>query len=101
MVLSCYDRLIFTGSLPEISYARGMTGYLNVKGIKIFDYPRFAEPYKEKIRAHIENKSEGSGVPKGVYPEIGDTERGFGIGKVKVERAVCGHRMHSVGDGRV
>ena len=63
MVLSCYDRLIFTGSLPEISYARGMTGYLNVKGIKIFDYPRFAEPYKEKIRAHIENKSEGSGVP--------------------------------------
>jgi predicted transcriptional regulator len=55
--------VIFTGILPEITYAQGMTGYLNGKGIKIFDYPRFAEPYKEKIRAHIENKSKESGVP--------------------------------------
>ena len=38
--LSCHDRMIFTGSLPEITYAQGMTGYLNGKGIKIFDYPR-------------------------------------------------------------
>ncbi|MDR2466404.1 MAG: hypothetical protein LBD35_03330, partial [Prevotellaceae bacterium] len=51
MELSCYDRILFTGILPEITYAQGMTGYLKGKGIKIFDYPRFAEPYKEKIRA--------------------------------------------------
>jgi hypothetical protein len=63
MERSCYDRQLFTGILPEITYARGMTGYLNGKGIKIFDYPRFAEPYKEKIRAHNESKSKESGVP--------------------------------------
>jgi hypothetical protein len=32
--LSCYDRLIFTGGLPDISYAGGMTSYLNGKGDK-------------------------------------------------------------------
>jgi hypothetical protein len=36
--------------MPEISYARGMTGYLNSRGIGIFDYPKFAEPYREAIR---------------------------------------------------
>ena len=61
--LSCYDRMIFTGSLPEITYAQGMTGYLNGKGIKIFDYPHFAERYREKIRSCIETESKEIGVP--------------------------------------
>ena len=53
-VLSCYDRLIFTGTLKQISYSKGMTGYLYSKKIRIFDYPRFAEPYKEVIRDNAE-----------------------------------------------
>lgn len=51
--LSCYDRLILTGSLAELSYAQGMTAYLNSHGIRIFDYPRFAEPFKELIRSNM------------------------------------------------
>jgi hypothetical protein len=31
-----------------------MRNYLNGKGIKMFDYAHFAEPYRGKIRAHIE-----------------------------------------------
>ena len=38
-MLSCYDRLVITGTLPAVCYAAGMTGYLNAKGIRIFDYP--------------------------------------------------------------
>jgi hypothetical protein len=38
-MLSCYDRLVITGTLPVVCYAAGMTGYLNAKGIRIFDYP--------------------------------------------------------------
>ena len=34
-MLSCYDRLVITGTLPVICYAAGMTGYLNAKGIRI------------------------------------------------------------------
>ena len=60
--LSCFDRLIITGSLAEISYAQGMTSYMYSKGEKIFDYPRFAEPFKDKIRLNIEAKAKEEGI---------------------------------------
>jgi predicted transcriptional regulator len=52
--LSCFDRLILTGTLPEISYDKGMTSYLYQNGVKVFDYPKFAEPFKESIRTNAE-----------------------------------------------
>lgn len=53
-VLSCYDRLILSGTLPEISYSQGMTSYMYQNEHRIFDYPKFAEPFKEAIRANAE-----------------------------------------------
>lgn len=61
-VLSCYDRLIINGTLPEISYSHGMTNYMFANEIKIFDYPKFAEPFKESIRANAERISKEEGV---------------------------------------
>ena len=61
-VLSCYDRLILTGTLPEISYAQGMTRYMYQNDIKIFDYPKFAEPFKDTIRANAELIAREHGV---------------------------------------
>ena len=60
--LSCFDRLIITGTLPEISYGSGMTSYLFQKGIKIFDYPKFAEPFKELIRSNAESIAKENGI---------------------------------------
>jgi predicted transcriptional regulator len=60
--LSCYDRLIITGVIPEISYAQGMTSYLNSKGIRIFDYAEFAQGLREKLRAQIDSVVKESGV---------------------------------------
>jgi hypothetical protein len=53
-VLSCYDRIVITGSLQPLCYAQGMTHYLYQQGIRIFDYPKFAEPLREQIRANAE-----------------------------------------------
>ena len=61
-VLSCYDRLILTGTMPEISYCQGMTSYLYHNEVKIFDYPKFAEPFKEAIRANAERIAKENGV---------------------------------------
>ena len=61
-VLSCFDRLILSGTLPEISYSQGMTRYMYENGIKIFDYPKFAEPFKEAIRANAEGIAKEYGV---------------------------------------
>jgi predicted transcriptional regulator len=60
--LSCYDRVIITGSLPEISYAQGMTHYLNSKEIRIFDYATFADGLRSKLRNQIDAIVNESGV---------------------------------------
>ena len=53
-VLNCYDRVIITGSLQPLCYAKGMTGYLYRQRIRIFDYARFAEPLRDAIRANAQ-----------------------------------------------
>jgi len=61
-VLSCYDRIVITGTLPGICYAGGMTSFLYAKGIRIFDYARFAEPLRERIRQRAEQLAAEQGV---------------------------------------
>lgn len=51
---SCYDRVIIQGTLPQFCYAGGMTNYLYLKKIRIFDYPRFAEPLRDELRLNAE-----------------------------------------------
>ena len=53
-VLSCFDRVIITGTIPQICYSQGMTSYLYTHNIRIFDYPKFAEPFRNEIRANAE-----------------------------------------------
>ena len=38
-VLSCYDRIIVTGTLPGACYAKGMMGFLSARQIRVFGYP--------------------------------------------------------------
>lgn len=61
-VLSCYDRIIISGTLPEISYSQGMTNYMYRNDVRIFDYPKFAEPFKEAIRTNAERIAKEHGV---------------------------------------
>jgi hypothetical protein len=49
-VLSCYDRVVITGTVPVICYAEGMTRYLHANGIRIFDYPQFAMELRDRVR---------------------------------------------------
>jgi hypothetical protein len=49
-VLSCYDRVMITGTVPVICYAAGMTQFLHASGIRIFDYPTFAQTLRDRVR---------------------------------------------------
>ena len=60
--LSCFDRVILTGTIPQICYSQGMTSYLYSQGIRIFDYPKFAEPFKEDIRTDAEQLAKDNDV---------------------------------------
>jgi hypothetical protein len=61
-VLSCYDRIVITGSLQPFCYAQGMTQYLYQHGIRIFDYPKFAEPLRDRLRENAEALAQANGV---------------------------------------
>jgi hypothetical protein len=50
-VLSCYDRVVVTGTLPGVCYAEGMTRFLYANKIRIFDYPQFAATLRDAVRA--------------------------------------------------
>jgi len=39
-VLSCFGRVVITGTLPDIAYAGAMAAYLTAHQIRLFDYPR-------------------------------------------------------------
>jgi len=53
-VLSCYDRIIIQGTVPGWCYASGMTDYFYKHQLRIFDYPKWAEPLRESLRANME-----------------------------------------------
>lgn len=60
-VLPCYDRIVITGTLPTVC-AGGMTSFLYARGIRIFDYPQFAQPLRERIRAAAQAACAEAGI---------------------------------------
>jgi hypothetical protein len=61
-VLSCYDRIVITGTLPVICHAKGMTSFLYANGIRIFDYPKFAAALRDKVRENAAKVAKAAGV---------------------------------------
>ena len=61
-VLSCWDRIVVTGTLPTVCYAGGMTNFLYSAGIRIFDYPRFAETRRDRVRLRAASLAAEAGI---------------------------------------
>ncbi len=61
-VLGCFDRVVITGTLPQICYSQGMSSFLYSKGVRIFDYTHFVEPYREEIRSNAEQLAKDNGI---------------------------------------
>src|SRR5437899_10947056 len=66
-VLSCYDRILIFGTLPNICFAEGMTSYLYAHKVRIFDYPRFAQPFREELRLTADRWPAEVGIPSGTF----------------------------------
>lgn len=61
-VLGCWDRVLIFGTLPKFCYAEGMTQYLYSEQIRIFDYPKFAEPFRDLLRENTEQLAKANGL---------------------------------------
>ena len=61
-MLGCWDRVVIFGTLPKLCYAEGMTSYLYGKQVRIFDYPKFAEPFRDQLRENAERLAAANGI---------------------------------------
>jgi hypothetical protein len=61
-VLSCYDRVIVRGGIRGFDYSGAMESYLRVRGIRLFDFPKFAKPYRDAIRDNAERLAREHGI---------------------------------------
>ena len=49
-VISCFDRVVISGTLLDIGHAQAMSGYLTYRDIRLFDFPQWAQPLRDEIR---------------------------------------------------
>lgn len=52
--ISCFDRVVLNGTLPDICHAAAMASELTRRSIRLFDYTKFAEPLRDEIRKNAE-----------------------------------------------
>jgi hypothetical protein len=67
-VLSCFDRVVITGTLPEICHAQAMGRHLTEQGTRLFDYTQWAEPLRDEIHQHAERLAREAGLTHRVHP---------------------------------
>jgi hypothetical protein len=61
-VLSCYDRVVITGTLPTVCHADGMTRFLYTNGIRVFDSPAFASTLRDRVRDRAASVAAEAGI---------------------------------------
>ena len=61
-VLSCFDRIVITGTLPDIAHAGAMAHFLDYHHIRLFDYTQWAEPLRDELRDNAERLAFDAGL---------------------------------------
>ena len=62
-IITCHDRMIIQGYIPNWSHAEAMTAYMKLNGIRIFDYPTsFSQPLTEQVRQNAEKIAHENGM---------------------------------------
>ena len=61
-VLSCFDRVVIQGTLPQIAHAQAFTRELSRRRIRIFDFTQFTQPLRDLIRENAEKLAGENGI---------------------------------------
>lgn len=84
-VLSCYDRVVVRGRIQEIDYAKGMALYLRTQKVRLFDFPRFAMPFRDAIKSNAERLAQEHGM-KVQFIRNNDVRKESVVAKILEER---------------
>jgi len=50
--ITCFDRVVIGGTLPDVCHAAALGRTLRREGVRLFDFPKWAEPLRNAIRDH-------------------------------------------------
>jgi hypothetical protein len=113
-IISWYDRILIVGTLPKICYAAGMTSFLYQNKTRIFDYPRFAELFRESAKLKDLDKIRGRweatlfeivekpfpGVDR-AFVVVGSDRRGTAYGLMQLSEKIGVSPWHWWGDAPI
>lgn len=85
-VLSCFDRVVITGTLPDIGHAGAMAPWLGARGIRLFDYPQWAAPLREELRQNAERLAAEAGVEIEFIRRHGDFRKEARVQEILAQR---------------
>jgi hypothetical protein len=54
-VVSCLDRVIIQGTLPDICHSQAITAFFHARGIRIFDFKQWAAPMRDQVKHTVED----------------------------------------------
>jgi len=60
--LSCYDRVVLSGTLVDVGHATAMTGFIRHLGLPIFNYPDWANQFRLELRNRAEAIASENGL---------------------------------------
>lgn len=84
--LSCYDRVVINGTLPELCFAQGMTSYLYRHKIRIFNYQNFTIPFRDELRENAERIASENGIKIEFIRKAGKVRKEALVQKVLSDR---------------
>ncbi len=93
-VLSCFDRILITGTLPDICHPKAFTRELNRRHVKIFDFTRFAEPLRDTINVNAERLAQENGLTIEFIRRIGAFRKEDRIQEILAQRGTHPGLVH-------
>jgi hypothetical protein len=61
-VLNCFDRVVLTGTIPDICHSAAVTGFVSSRGIRVFDFPKLADEWRGALRNNAEHLAKQNGL---------------------------------------
>ncbi len=93
-ILSCFDRMLIMGTLPDIAHAKAFTRELNRRGIRIFDFPQFAQGLRNGIRDNAERLATENGIEIEFIKKIGAFRKEDRVQAIVAERGTHPGLVH-------
>ena len=94
-VLTCYDRILIQGCIPQWSFSEGMTHYIGSKGIMVFKYKdEFAQPLTKAVRENAERIAHENGIEIEYIRKVGAFRKDDRIEEIIKEKKITSGLVH-------